>query len=334
MSKQKWLLEKASSFEDSFYIKEEGVTDESYGSYPTKRHIIDYIKNGIVCIDKPMGPTSHEVTVWVRRILKVNKTGHAGTLDPRVTGVLPVLIENATKLLKILQTSDKEYIALMRLHSEVDEDKLRETLKMFTGKIYQRPPVKSAVKRRIRVREIYEIEILEIEGRDVLFRVKTEAGTYIRKLCTDVGEVLGCGAHMQELRRIRTGVFCEDSCYTLHDLKDAYVFWKEEGEEKYLRKIIQPLEFSLSRIPKIIIKDSAIDAICHGADLTARGILYIEKKIKKGDEVAIFSLKNELVAVGKTLLNADEMLKMKTGVAVDTSRVVMERGTYPAMWKT
>lgn len=332
--KQRWVLEKPSSFEDNFYVKEDGVTDESYGTYPTKRHIIDYIKNGIVCIDKPMGPTSHEVTVWVRRILKVGKTGHAGTLDPRVTGVLPVLIENATKLLKILQTSDKEYIALMRLHSEVEEERLREILTMFTGKIYQRPPMKSAVKKRIRIREIYGIDILEMDGRDVLFRVRTEAGTYIRKLCTDIGEVLGCGAHMQELRRVRTGVFGEESCYTLHDLKDAYVFWKEEGEEKYLRKIIQPLEVSLSKVPKVIVKDSAIDAICHGADLTARGILYIEKKIRKGDVVAIFSLKNELVAIGKALVNSDEMYRMKSGIAVDTSRVVMERGTYPAMWKT
>ncbi|HID42858.1 MAG TPA: RNA-guided pseudouridylation complex pseudouridine synthase subunit Cbf5 [Archaeoglobaceae archaeon] len=333
-SRKQWVVEKAGSFEKDFYIREDGVTDESYGSYPTKRHIIDYIRNGVVCIDKPMGPTSHEVTVWVRRILKVKKTGHTGTLDPRVTGVLPVLIEKATKLLKILQTSDKEYVTLMRLHSEIEEDKLRKTINMFIGKIYQRPPLKSAVKKIIRVREIYQIDILEIDGRDVLFRVKTEAGTYIRKLCTDIGEVLGCGAHMQELRRIGTGIFGEESCHTLHDLQDAYTFWKEEEEEKYLRQIIRPLEFSLSKIPKVIIKDSAIDAICHGADLTARGILYVEKKIKKGDDAGIFSLKNELVAVGKALVDSDEMYRMKSGVAVDTSRVIMERGTYPAMWKT
>jgi H/ACA ribonucleoprotein complex subunit 4 len=281
-----------------------------------------------------MGPTSHEVTVWVRKILDVKKTGHAGTLDPRVTGVLPVLIGNAVKLLKTLQTSEKEYITLMRLHEDIPQGRVRDVLKMFTGRIYQRPPLKSAVKKVIRVREIYELEVLEIDDRDVLFRVRTEAGTYIRKLCYDVGEILGCGAHMQELRRTATGVFNEESCYTLHDLKDAYIFWKEEGEEKYLRKVIQPQEAALKNFPKIFIKDTAIDAICHGADLAAKGVYYIEKKIRKGDEIALFSLKNEVVALGRALLSAEDIYRIRSGVVCDTSRVIMERGTYPSMWKS
>jgi H/ACA ribonucleoprotein complex subunit 4 len=326
-------ITKEKDFEERFYVKEEGTTDESYGVYPFNRPIEEYIRKGFVCIDKPMGPSSHEVVVWVRRILEVGKTGHAGTLDPRVTGVLPILIEDATKLVKILQGSSKEYITLMRLHDDVREEEVLRVLNMFKGKIYQRPPLKSAVKKRIRVREIYEIEVLEMDGRDVLFRVVTEAGTYIRKLCTDVGEILGCGAHMQELRRTRTGVFDESICYTLHDLLDAYIFWKEEGEEKYLREIIQPMELAVINVPKIVIKDTAVDAICHGADLTAKGILYIEKTVKKDQTVAIFTLKNELVALGKALLNAEDMLRVRSGVVVDVERVIMERGTYPSFWK-
>ena len=204
--------------EDNFYVKEEGETDERYGCNPFKRPIQDYIRKGFVCIDKPMGPSSHEVVVWVRKILEVNKTGHTGTLDPRVTGVLPIMIEQATKLVQILQGSEKEYVCLMRLHGNVKREKIEEVMKMFEGKIYQRPPLKSAVKKRLRVREVKKIEILEIEGRDVLFKVITEAGTYIRKLCIDIGEVLGCGANMQELRRTRTGIFTEDMSYTLQDL--------------------------------------------------------------------------------------------------------------------
>jgi H/ACA ribonucleoprotein complex subunit 4 len=327
------FINTAKEFEKKFYVREEGITDESYGVYPFNRSMEEHIRKGFVCIDKPIGPGSHEVVVWVRKILSVKKTGHPGTLDPRVTGVLPVLIEEATKLVKVLQGSDKEYIALMHLHGSVEEEEILRVLNMFVGRIYQRPPLKSAVKKQVRVREIYGIEVLEIDGRDVLFRIKTEAGTYIRKLCTDVGEILGCGAHMQELRRTRMGIFEEGICHTLQDLLDAYIFWKEDGEEKYLRKTIQPMEIAVLNIPKIVIKDSAVDAICHGANLTARGVHYIEKKIKKGQTVAIFTLKNELVALGKSLLGAYEMFRVGSVVVVDTTRVVMERGTYPAMWK-
>jgi len=320
-------------FEERFYVKEEGETDERYGCNPFKRPMEEYIRKGFVCIDKPMGPSSHEVVVWVRRILEVEKTGHTGTLDPRVTGVLPIMIEQATKLVQILQGSEKEYVCLMRLHGDVRREDIERVMKMFEGKIYQRPPLKSAVKKRLRIREVKKIEILEIDGREVLFKVTTEAGTYIRKLCTDIGEVLGCGAHMQELRRTRTGIFTEDMCYTLQDLLDAYVFWKEEGEEKYLRQIIKPMELAIADIPKVIVKDTAVDAICHGADLTARGICYIEKNVKKGRRVAIFTLKGELVALGVATMDAEEMLRAKKGVVVDVTRVIMERGVYPRAWK-
>jgi H/ACA ribonucleoprotein complex subunit 4 len=287
-----------------------------------------------VCIDKPSGPTSHEVVVWVRKILGVNKTGHAGTLDPKVTGVLPVLIENATKLVKFLQTSGKEYIALMRLHKDVDEKRVRSVFDLFKGRIYQRPPVKSAVRKRIRIREIYDSEIIEIDGRDILFRVRTEAGTYIRKLCTDIGEVIGCGAHMQELRRVGTGVFDENSCYTLQELHDAFRIYQEHGEEKYLREVIKPMETAVANLKKIVIKDTAVSAVCHGADLSARGVSYLQDGIKPKDTVAIFTLKNEIVAIGKSLVDSETMLKAKSGIVVETERVIMDRSVYPKSWKS
>ncbi len=319
---------------ENYYIKDDASTDESYGCYPTKRPIEEYIRKGLVCIDKPMGPSSHEVVVWVRRILNVSKTGHAGTLDPRVTGVLPIFIESATKMVKFLQESSKEYVCLMRLHGDARREDVERVMKRFVGRIYQRPPLKSAVKKVLRIREVYEIELLEMEGRDVLFRVVTESGTYIRKLCRDIGEVLGTGAHMQELRRTRTGRFGEDSCYTLQDLLDAYVFWKEEGEEKYLREIIKPMEVAAAELPKIVIKDSAVDAICHGANLSVRGVAYVEKNVKKDRTVAIFTLKNELVAIGRALMDAEDIYRLKKGIAADVQRVMMERGVYPKAWKS
>jgi len=319
---------------ENYYIKDDASTDESYGCYPTKRPIEEYIRKGLVCIDKPMGPSSHEVVVWVRKILNASKTGHAGTLDPRVTGVLPIFIENATKMVKFLQESSKEYVCLMRLHRDAKREDVERVMKKFVGRIYQRPPLKSAVKKVLRIREICEIELLEMEGRDVLFRVVTESGTYIRKLCRDIGEVLGTGAHMQELRRTRTGRFGEDMCYTLQDLLDAYIFWKEEGEEKYLREIIKPMEVAAADLPKIVIKDSAVDAICHGANLSVRGVAYVEKNVKKDSTVAIFTLKNELVAIGRALMDAEDIYRLKKGVAADIQRVMMERGVYPRVWKS
>jgi len=317
---------------DLFLVKEESSTDEAYGFYPFNRPIDDYIRNGIVCIDKPSGPTSHEVVVWVRKILEVSKTGHAGTLDPKVTGVLPVLIENATKLVRFLQTSDKEYVALMRLHSDVSSESIRQAFELIRGKIYQRPPLKSAVKKRIRVREIYEIEILEIDGRDVLFRVRCEAGTYIRKLCSDLGEIIGSGAHMQELRRTKTGVFMEKDAFTLHDLLDAFKIFQESGDETFLREIIRPMEVAVKDLKKVIIKDTAVDAICHGADLSAKGICFIQRGIRRGDTVAIFTLKNEIVALGEALVSSQEMLEARSGIMIETNRVIMERGVYPKVW--
>ena len=320
------------SFEDVFFIKEDGEPGD-YGVSPYNRPILEYIRKGLVCIDKPMGPSSHEVVVWVRKVLDVKKTGHTGTLDPRVTGVLPVMIEDATKLVKYMQESDKEYIALMHLHSNARREDVERVMSKLEGKIYQKPPLKSAVKKRLRVREIKEIELIEMDGRDVLFRVKCEAGTYIRKLCIDIGEILGVGAHMQELRRIRSGIFDESKAYTLHDLLDAYIFWKEEGEERYLRQIIMPMEEVCREMKKVVIKDTAVDAIAHGASLTAKGIHYIEKTIRKGDVLALLTLKNELVAIAKASVDAEDMLRMKKGVVAETLRVLMERGKYPSYWK-
>ncbi len=316
-----------------FLVKDEARTSEEYGCYPYNRPVEEYIKKGFVLIDKPKGPTSHEVVVWVRKILEVKKTGHAGTLDPKVTGVLPIFIEHATKLVQFLQGSEKEYVALMRLHGDVNERDLRKVFELFRGKIYQRPPLKSAVKKRLRVREIYDIEILEIDGRDVLFRVVCEAGTYVRKLCTDIGEILGVGAHMQELRRTRTGIFSEEKTFTLQDLLDAYVFWKEEGEEKYIREIVRPMELAVANIPKIVIKDTAVDAICHGASLTAKGVAYVEESVRKGQRIAIFTLKHELVAIGRAKYDAEDIVKVRGGIVAEIERVIMERGTYPPYWK-
>jgi len=229
----------------------------------------------------------------------------------------------------------KEYVCVMKLHGEVSEEDLKNVVSEFIGPIYQRPPLRSAVKRVIRVRRVYLIEILEIKMPYVLMKISCEAGTYIRKLVHDIGVVLGCGAHMQELRRIRAGPFSEEeNLVTLHDVKDAYDEWKESGDSRPLKKVILPVEKAVEHLPHIVIRDSAVDAICHGAQLAVPGILRVETGIKVGTLVAIFTQKGELVAIGKALMRSEEMASSRKGIAVKPTCVVMKPGTYPSMWKS
>jgi H/ACA ribonucleoprotein complex subunit 4 len=229
----------------------------------------------------------------------------------------------------------KEYVCVMRLHFQVPENKVKKVLDDFQGPIYQRPPVRSSVKRRLRTRTIYYIDFLEMDERNVLFKVGCEAGTYIRKLCYDVGEVLGCGAHMQELRRTRVGPFVEDkSLVTLHDISYLFSQWQETKDEEILRKFVYPMEKALELMPKIHVRDSAVDALCHGAHLTAPGVLSLDAGIKIGDTVAVFTQKGEAVTISEAFVSSEKMLKMDHGFVAKTQRVLMPRGMYPKMWRS
>jgi len=291
------------------------------------------LKYGIIVLDKPAGPSSHQVAAWVRDMLGASKCGHAGTLDPNVTGVLVIAVENATRSLFMLSRADKEYVGIMTLHSSVKRTVVEKMFKEFHGEILQMPPLKSAVKRELRPRKIHELDLLEMEGKDVLFRVRCEAGTYIRTLCHDIGEALGTGANMQELRRIDSGGYLEGDAISLHDLKDAYVFWKEMGRDKELLQCIKPMELLFDEIPKVTVKDSAVDALCHGADLAVPGIVKVDGNFLKGDRVALFSQKEEVIGVGNALMEPKKMASGSEGFAVSTSRIFMEPGTYKSHWK-
>jgi len=252
-----------------------------------------------------------------------------------VTGVLPVALLEATKANLALLQAGKEYVTVMRLHRDVSEEQIRAVLQEFTGTIFQRPPMRSSVKRQLRRRTIYYIEDIEIKGYHVLFRVGCQAGTYIRKLCYDIGEALGTGAHMAELRRTRVGPLTEDHALTtLHDLKYAHTVWVDSGDETLLRKAVRPIEEALSLLPKIYIRDTAVDAICHGADLAVPGILRVETGISPKTMVGIYTLKGEIVALAHALMSSEQMVEQETGVATDTLRVIMAIGTYPKMWRS
>lgn len=310
--------------------KSPALTDPRYGCAPDARPIQEHIAKGVVVIDKPAGPTSHEVVAWVKGILNVKKAAHTGTLDPNVTGVLPVLLGVARRFASSF-VWDKEYIIVMKLHGDVEEEELRRVTDEFVGKIYQKPPLKSAVKRRIRVRTVRYIELKEKEGREVLMKVGCESGTYIRMLCHHIGLALGVNAHMLQLRRTQSLPFDETCLTKLQDLKDAYVLY-EEGDESILRKLIMPVEYALGHLPCIIVKDTAVDAICHGADLAAPGISRIEEGINIGDSVILYTLKGEAVCKGKAKIGSGDMYRAEEGICVETEKVFMMPGTYMKGW--
>lgn len=315
-------------------VIDEEETTEDYGNDPTRRPMEKHLQLGFIPLDKPAGPTSHEVVAWVRKILAVEKAGHSGTLDPPATGLLPVGLGDTTKALTVLLMGPKEYYAVARLHHPVDDKTVMETLSLFTGEIYQRPPQRSSVKRVTRTRVIYELELVERVGNLLLLRVLCQAGTYVRKLVYDMGEVLGPGATMVELRRSKVSHLSEDDgLVRLHELVDAYQSWKESGDEDCLRKLVKPVENVVSQLKSVAIRDSAVDAVCHGAQLAIPGVLKISKGIGKGDLVAVLTLKGELVALAEAAMSTDELAESKKGIAMLTKRVIMKSGTYPRMWR-
>jgi H/ACA ribonucleoprotein complex subunit 4 len=249
-----------------------------------------------------------------------------------VTGVLPLALEDATKTIQAFLLTGKEYVCVMTLHGDVDETRIRGVLSEFVGDIFQKPPVRAAVKREVRKRTIYSIEDVEIDGRQVLFRVACQAGTYIRKLVYDVGEVLEVGAHMRELRRTRSGSFTEKDIRSLYDVLKLSQASPDE-REGMIRQIVRPMEAAFDYVPRIYIRDSAVSSICHGADLAVPGIVKLSEGIRPKTSIVLFTLKGELVALSRALMGTEQMMKEERGLAAKTVRVIMPTDAYPKLWK-
>jgi len=284
---------------------------------------------GIIVIDKPRGPSSHQVASWVGKMLGC-QVGHAGTLDPQVSGLLLVMLGNAVRLAPLLLQHDKEYICLMRLHGDIDKTRIEQIGAEFTGRLYQRPPRKSAVKRVLRIRTIHKLEILDCEGRLVLFRVNCDAGTYIRSLCHHMGLALGVGAHMVELRRTRSGAFSEQDMHTLQDVQDACIAAKE-GDRRALSSNILSVDSAVPDLATVIIRDTAIDAICHGAVLAGVGVISCDE-FKPDQTVAVLSKKKEFICLGRALVSSNSFKPGDTGLVIAPTTVFLPPGTYPRGW--
>lgn len=229
---------------------------------------------GVINLDKPPGPSAHEVAAWVRDLVGVDRAAHGGTLDPKVTGSLPILLGDATRIAQVFLEGPKEYVAVLELHDSPPHD-LTSVIDEFVGPIYQKPPKKSAVNRELRVREIYDCDVLETDERQVLLRIRCESGTYIRKLCHDIGLALGTGGHMGDLRRTGTGPFDDRSLVTLHELADA-IAYHEEGEPDppiSIEEVILPAERALETLPVVTVAPSVATSVENGAPVYAPGVI-------------------------------------------------------------
>ena len=240
--------------------------------------IKELLEFSIINIDKPSGPTSFQVDEKIKNWLGLRKTSHFGTLDPKVTGVLPVALNRACKLSDYFMHRDKVYVGIMHVHKEIGKEKLEKEMKKFVGKIKQVPPKKSSVKREERVREVKRFKIIEKKGKDVLFIAEVEAGTYIRKLCSDLGEKIG-GAHMAELRRIKAGIFSEEDkgFVNLYELQEAVEEYKK-GKEDKLRKILIPAEIIGEILSVIQVKEKIVKNLLTGKPLMKEDLKEVPEK--------------------------------------------------------
>ncbi len=283
-----------------------------------------------VYIDKPQGPSSHEVAAFVRKILGVEKSGHSGTLDPQVSGVLPVGIGKATRLLPYLTTRDKKYVCLMKTGREMQESVLLGLFKRFTGEITQTPPKQAAVARRARKRKVYYINLIQMRATKVLFEVHCEAGTYVRVLVSDFAKHC-TGAEMLELRRISVGHITEAACHTLQELSDAMWLAQEKRDESAIRKLLVPASEALS-LPKIVLQDSAVEAVCAGSPVFRPGVSGYDEGITEGGKVALMTNKGELVGAGAASASSEKIQTIKSGPVAAPETIIMKRGTYPREW--
>ena len=319
---------------DLITLQDSVTTDSKSGSDPYSRSIDELMGSGVILVNKPRGPTSHQLAAWARNLLGIKKLGHGGTLDPFATGVLTLLCGRATRLTDIVLSGDKRYVGVMRFSGEVDENRIREALSSLVGRSYNVPPKESAVKVRVRSRIFSSIDLLDIDSssRIVVVEVFCEAGTYIRTLARDLGLMVGSKCELIELHRTQAGSFDSSMACTMQQLTDALHIYREHGDDRGIRRLICPIERLLSHLPKLVVKDGAAAAVSHGASLARPGVVKASPGIKSGSLVLIESLKGEAVAVAELGVDTDVLSEISSGEVAKPKSVLMSPGTYPQSW--
>lgn len=289
-------------------------------------------EGAFLLLDKPRGPSSHQVTAWARDLLGVPTAGHAGTLDPNVSGLLWIGVGPALKLLPLVLEFPKRYVGSVAFHARVPARELARVVAEFTGPIYQTPPVRSAVKRERRVRTIHRLTVVEVDGPRAILDVVADSGTYVRTLAVDLGEALGVGAHLEELRRVATGPFDEARSVTLTALADAGAAHRA-GDPAALLAALHPIREVWQEFPTIVLKPAAASAVAHGAGLASGGVARLGRAFSRGQHVALVTGGGELVATGVARLDSAEVPKAPHGWVVDGTRVFADPARYPALWQ-
>ncbi len=307
----------------------EANTSPEHGKRPAARTLEERMHGGLILLDKSAGPTSHQLTAWARSLFGLEKMGHGGTLDPFATGVLPLLLGKSMRLTSNLLSHDKTYVAVLKIHGGIDDEKLDAALQRQTGRIYNVPPDISAVKVQVRTRRIRRLDRLDDDGAHVAIEIDCEAGTYIRTMARDIGLLIGKKTELVELRRTASGIFSIEDCVSMETLADAWWLWSEKGDDSALMQIIQPIELLVDSLPSIVIKDAAAASIAHGAPLLRPGMVSIPEGLKAGGEVALHTIKGELVAIAEILLDGNEAIALKQGEIARSTSVLLPTGVYP-----
>lgn len=276
------------------------------------------LSGSVVIIDKPPGLASHEVTTTVKKIAGVARAGHAGTLDPEVSGVLPIALGSATKFLRYMAGKDKTYVGIIKFRHIQERGRIEELFREFTGEITQTPPKMSAVRKRPRKRTVHRLELLETGGRLALFEANVDAGTYIRTLCEDIGKRCG-GARMEELRRTAVGSITEREAFTMEQLTDAVWFMRERDEPAMLRGMLRKPE-ELMGFPRAFIKESSLGTVLSGAQIMAPGVESMEFA-EKGQRVRIFC-GDRFLGVGVAQMSDAEVAAKGHGLAIRLERLI------------
>jgi len=314
-------------------IDDSPAKSSRHGKIPSERGLQALMEAGVILVDKPPGPSSHQLASWARDILGLKRLGHGGTLDPFATGALTLLLGKATRLTEVVLSGNKTYIAILKIDSSISSKQVEEVLERFSGEVYNVPPLESAVKIRVRTRVIQEIKLLESDQEDGLHTVSVscQAGTYIRTLARDIGLMLGTPCVLSELHRHSTGSFEQSSLCTMQQLADAAML-AEEGDEEALCRLIAPVERILGSIPGVWVRDSAIASICHGAPLAVPGVVSLDSDMSPGDKTVIWSSKGEAVAVGEMIVSSSDVPNMTEGELIKPKIVLMDKDEYPGAW--
>jgi tRNA pseudouridine55 synthase len=279
--------------------------------------------DGFLNVNKPKGMTSHDVVDEIRKLVGKKKVGHTGTLDPEATGVLPLAIGRATKIIQFLE-GGKGYRATMRLGITTDTQDMTGK-----GKIEQIPPMVSAVKvkgerlyklaregkeveRPRRTVEIYGLDPLDYEPPDITFEVSCSGGTYIRTLCHDIGKALGCGACLKDLIRTKSSIFTLKESHSLEELKRM----------PNLERFLVSMNKALVHLPRVRVNEKTKESLLHGGPIGTSGIQELSSPVKKGELVRVHNTKESLLAIAKALFDIGDLRIAKEVMAFKPVRVL------------